>query len=36
VGKNGGLIVGPGSAMDYARPENVKSMIDTVKKYGRY
>jgi hypothetical protein len=36
VGKNGGLIVGPGSAMDYARPENVKAMIDTVKKYGQY
>jgi uroporphyrinogen-III decarboxylase len=36
VGKNGGLIVGPGSAMDYARPENVKAMIDTVKKYGLY
>jgi uroporphyrinogen-III decarboxylase len=36
VGKNGGLIVGPGSAMDYARPENVQAMVDTVKKYGRY
>jgi hypothetical protein len=36
VGKNGGLIVGPGSAMDYARPENVNAMIDTVKKYGWY
>ena len=36
VGKNGGLILGPGSAMDYARPENVKAMIETVKKYGQY
>jgi hypothetical protein len=36
VGKNGGLVVGPGSAMDYAKPENVKAMVDTVKKYGRY
>jgi hypothetical protein len=36
VGKNGGLILGPGSAMDYARPENVKAMVETVKKYGRY
>jgi uroporphyrinogen-III decarboxylase len=36
VGKNGGLLVGPGSAMDYARPENVRAMIDSVKKYGQY
>jgi hypothetical protein len=36
VGKGGGLVVGPGSAMDYARPENVKAMVDTVKKYGKY
>ncbi|MFC2039122.1 uroporphyrinogen decarboxylase family protein [Chloroflexota bacterium] len=36
VGKNGGLILGPGSAMDYARPENVKAMVETVKKYGQY
>ena len=36
VGKGGGLIVGPGSAMDYARPENVRAMVETVKKYGRY
>jgi hypothetical protein len=36
VGKHGGLIVGPGSAMDYAKPANVKAMIDTVKKYGGY
>jgi len=36
VGKNGGFILGPGSAMDYAKPANVHAMIDTVKKYGRY
>ncbi len=36
VGKNGGLILGPGSAMDYAKPENVRAMIETVKKYGKY
>ena len=36
VGKGGGLVVGPGSAMDYAKPENVKAMVDTVKKYGSY
>ncbi len=36
VGKGGGLVVGPGSAMDYAKPENVKAMVDTVKKYGQY
>jgi hypothetical protein len=36
VGKHGGLIVGPGSAMDYAKPANVKAMVDTVKKYGGY
>ncbi len=36
VGKDGGFIVGPGSAMDYAKPENVKAMVDAVKKYGSY
>jgi hypothetical protein len=36
VGKGGGLIVGPGSAMDFAKPENVKAMVDSVKKYGGY
>lgn len=36
VGKGGGLVVGPGSAMDYAKPENVHAMIETVKKYGQY
>ena len=33
VGKGGGYILGVGSAMDYARPENVKAMVDSVKKY---
>ncbi len=36
VGKNGGFILGPGSAMDYAKPENVRAMVDSVKKYGWY
>ncbi len=36
VGKNGGFILGPGSAIDYAKPENIKAMIDSTKKYGRY
>ena len=36
VGKNGGFILGPGSAMDYAKPENVRTMVETVKKYGKY
>ncbi|MFC1921442.1 uroporphyrinogen decarboxylase family protein [Chloroflexota bacterium] len=36
VGKNGGLILGPGSASDYARPENVRAMIESAKKYGKY
>ena len=36
VGKNGGFILGPGSAIDYAKPENIKSMVDSAKKYGWY
>ncbi len=36
IGKNGGLIVFPTSSMDYAKPANVKAMVDTVKKYGVY
>jgi uroporphyrinogen-III decarboxylase len=36
VGKNGGLILGPSSAIDYAKPENIKAMIDSAKKYGQY
>ncbi|MFC1900133.1 uroporphyrinogen decarboxylase family protein [Chloroflexota bacterium] len=33
VGKGGGFILGVGSALDYAKPENVKAMVDSVKKY---
>ena len=33
VGKNGGFILGPGSVIDYAKPENIKAMVDSVKKY---
>jgi hypothetical protein len=36
VGKNGGFILGPGSATDYAKPENLRAMVDSAKKYGRY
>ncbi|MBI4303448.1 MAG: hypothetical protein HY665_03815 [Chloroflexi bacterium] len=34
--KGGGFILGNGSAMDRAKPENVKAMIDSAKKYGWY
>jgi hypothetical protein len=34
VGKHGGFILGPGSAIDYAKPANIKAMVDSVKKYG--
>ena len=36
VGKNGGLIVSPGSSIDLAKPENIKVMIDFTKEYGIY
>jgi len=36
VGKDGGFVLGPGSAIDYAKPENIKAMIDAAKKYGKY
>ncbi len=36
IGKDGGFILGPGSAIDYAKPENIKAMIDSAKKYGWY
>ncbi|MBI2850947.1 MAG: hypothetical protein HYX80_07920 [Chloroflexi bacterium] len=35
-GKGGGFILGPGSSIDYAKPENLKAMIDAAEKYGRY
>ncbi len=36
AGKNGGFILSPGSAIDYVKPENIKAMVDTAKKYGWY
>ena len=35
-GKGGGFILGPGSSIDCAKPENLKAMIDAAHKYGRY
>lgn len=34
-GKGGGLMI-VGSVLDDARPDNVKTMVETVKKYGKY
>lgn len=36
VGKDGGLIVGPGSVVDEVKPENLKAMIDFTREYGKY
>lgn len=36
VGKGGGFILSPGSAIDCAKPANMKAMMDAVKKYGGY
>jgi hypothetical protein len=36
VGKGGGFILSAGSAIDYAKPENIKAMVDSAKKYGWY
>ncbi len=36
VGKGGGFILSSGSVIDFARPENIRAMVDTVKKYGCY
>jgi hypothetical protein len=36
VGKDGGFILGAGSAIDYAKPENIRAMIEAAKKYGKY
>jgi hypothetical protein len=36
VGKDGGLILGPGSVVDEVKPENLKAMIDFTHEYGRY
>jgi len=35
-GKGGGFILGPSSSIDYAKPANIKAMIDAAHKYGRY
>ena len=36
VGKDGGYIMGPASSLDEVNPENLKTMIDFTKEYGRY
>ena len=36
VGKNGGFIMHPRSAIDEVKPENLKAMFDFTKEYGRY
>jgi len=36
VGKGGGYILGPRSATDKVKPENLKAMIEFTKEYGRY
>jgi hypothetical protein len=36
VGKDGGLILGPGSVIDEVKTENLKAMVDFTSEYGRY
>jgi uroporphyrinogen-III decarboxylase len=36
VGKGGGYIMGPRSSTDEVKPENLKTMIEFTKEYGRY
>jgi hypothetical protein len=36
AGKGGGYIMAPASALDEVKPENLKTMIDFTKEYGRY
>jgi uroporphyrinogen-III decarboxylase len=36
AGKDGGYIMGPASALDEVNPENLKTMIDFTKEYGKY
>ncbi len=36
VGKGGGYILGNGTVIDEAKPENIHAMIDTTKEYGIY
>jgi len=35
-GKGGGFILAPGGPMDEAKPDNVRTMVNTVRKYGVY
>lgn len=35
-GKSGGFILSSGNVLDTAKPANVKAMVDSVQKYGRY
>ncbi len=35
-GKGGGFILCPGSGIDDAKPENIRAMVNSVKKYGPY
>jgi hypothetical protein len=36
AGKDGGYIMAPASALDEVKPENLKTMIDFTKEYGKY
>jgi uroporphyrinogen-III decarboxylase len=36
AGRAGGFILTSGGFLDDARPENVKAMVDSARKYGRY
>ncbi|MBN2320721.1 MAG: uroporphyrinogen decarboxylase, partial [Acidobacteria bacterium] len=36
AGRDGGYIMAPASALDEVKPENLKTMIDYTKEYGRY
>ena len=36
VGKDGGYILSPASALDEVNPENLKAMIEFTKEYGKY
>jgi uroporphyrinogen-III decarboxylase len=36
VGKDGGYIMAPASALDEVKPENLKAMIEFTKEYGKY
>jgi uroporphyrinogen-III decarboxylase len=36
IGKDGGLIMGPSTVMDDAKPELVKVWVDATKEYGQY